>query len=329
MKVVYFHRKPWPGRNFSIESQFNYLRMNLPPDIRPKVKVMRYFSKGILPRIFILFEAAFNQGDVNHITGDINFIALLLRKKRTVLTIHDLGFLSHPNRFSKIILKFLWLKLPVWRSEIITAVSERTKSELLKHITIDPSKVHVIHVPLSSHFTSVPKIFNKVEPVILQIGTKYNKNINRLLLALNGLSCRLELIGQPDEKLLNQLESSGVKYKISLNLSDEEIRNKYIEADIVSFVSTNEGFGMPIVEANAVGRVVVTSNISSMPEVAGNAAHLVDPFDIESIRNGIKRIIDDDSYREELINNGYKNCSRFHIAGIAEQYVQIYHALKR
>jgi glycosyltransferase involved in cell wall biosynthesis len=84
---------------------------------------------------------------------------------------------------------------------------------------------------------------------------------------------------------------------------------------------------LPIIEANAIERVVVTSNISSMPEVAGDAACLVDPFDIQSIRNGIITVIENDGYRETLIQNGRKNKARFTAEHIANQYYDLYQQL--
>ena len=82
-----------------------------------------------------------------------------------------------------------------------------------------------------------------------------------------------------------------MSYKVYCNLSNEEIKKKYEDCDILTLVSTYEGFGMPIIEANRVGRPVITSNILSMPEVAGEAACLVNPFDIENIN--FLRIIND------------------------------------
>jgi glycosyltransferase involved in cell wall biosynthesis len=81
---------------------------------------------------------------------------------------------------------------------------------------------------------------------------------------------------------------------------------------------------MPIVEANAVGRVVITSNTTSMPEIANDAAVLADPFDTANIREGFLKIIQNPTLREELINNGLKNHLRFQPKQLAEQYAQIY-----
>ena len=105
MIVVFFHRKPRPGVNFSIENLFKHIRNALSSAVEYRVKEMAYFSNGIFKRLYSGIEAACCQGDVNHITGDIHFLALFLKKKRTVLTIHDLGMLNHPNRLAGLLLK--------------------------------------------------------------------------------------------------------------------------------------------------------------------------------------------------------------------------------
>ncbi len=84
---------------------------------------------------------------------------------------------------------------------------------------------------------------------------------------------------------------------------------------------------MPIVEANTVGRAVVTSKVASMPEVAGDAARLVDPFDVASIRAGILKVISDSVYRESLIRNGFRNRLRFLPEEVAQRHAAIYRTL--
>ena len=326
MKVIFFQRKHAPG-NFSIENLFDRIRKSLPADVYYTVKEMRFTSKGFFRRIYCCLEALLSQGDVNHVTGDIHFIAIFLRKKHTVLTIHDIGFMNHPNPLARILLKWFWIQLPVWRSSIITTVSMTTKLEVLKYVRVSPARIRVIYNPISPLFKAHPKAFNKEKPTILQVGTKYNKNITRLAEALQGLPCKLQIIGALAPDVVNVLKRLNIEFSIHTNLTNDQIVDQYIACDMLCFVSTLEGFGLPIVEAHAIGRVVVTSNVSSMPEIAGNAAHFVNPFDIASIREGILKVIEDDAYREELISNGYENRKRFDEGQIASEYARVYRSL--
>ena len=93
------------------------------------------------------------------------------------------------------------------------------------------------------------------------------------------------------------------------------------------FASTYEGFGLPIIEANAVGRPVVTSKLSPMTEVAGDAASLVNPYDSSNIRAGVMRIINDPFYRESLVKAGFENALRFSAESVAESYAKVYRKL--
>ena len=277
--------------------------------------------------MFTIWEAYRNQGDVNHVTGDIHFSAILLEKKKTLLTVLDCGMLSTSTGIKHALLKYFWFTLPLKKCALVTVISTATKNELLKYTNYPEALVHVIPVAISPEFTYQPKTFNN-QPVILQVGTTHNKNLERLIKALKGINCRLNIIGTLTDSIKQSLTENNISYSNATDLSQEQLIREYVNCDMISFVSTYEGFGMPIVEANAIGRPVITSNILSMPEVAGNAACLVDPFDIEDIRRGILRIIDDENYRSQLIKEGLVNCRRFDPQKIADRYLELYLQLR-
>ncbi|MFQ5445465.1 MAG: glycosyltransferase family 4 protein [Saprospiraceae bacterium] len=324
MKVVFFQRKPRKTGNFSLEFIFNDVRTRLTQKIDSVVAVSRFESTGIFKRLFNILEASFRQGEVNHVTGDVNFLAILLNRKKTILTIHDCYLMHVKTGLSRFIYKKLFLDWPVKRAGYITAVSEATKNEIIRFTGCPAKKITIIPSFISKRYRPHPKKLNKEKPVLLAIGTAENKNLLRLIEAVKGLPCRLSIVGKLSEAQKKALAKNGVEYSNAYSISDEEMKAQYHCCDIMTFPSTYEGFGMPILEANAVGRTVLTSRVSSMPYVAGDAACLVDPFDTGSIREGIEKIIHDDNYRQGLIENGYKNTARFAPDRIADMYYGLY-----
>jgi len=286
--------------------------------------VSKYESSGLFKRFYNAVEAALWRGDVKHITGDVHYLALLLRKKKTVLTIHDCYVLYLKSGLTRLFYKWFWFDLPVWRSRWVIAVSEATKEEVIRFTGCRADKILVFPDPIHPVYQPSPKPFNQEKPVLLHIGLAPNKNLERLAEAIEGLSCHLSIVGKLDEGHIAKLQQHGIEYSSVFNISDDEMFAQYQACDILVFASTYEGFGMPIVEANAVGRPVLTSNISSMPDVAGGAACLVDPFDPASIRSGLLKIIQDAPYRQRLVENGFKNRQRFDPDRIADLHAQLY-----
>ncbi len=324
MRVVFFQRKPRPNKNFSLEILFDQIRENLSKDINWKIEIAKYYSNGFFKRVYIAIEAIFKQGDVNHVTGDIGFVAIFLKKRKTILTILDTGVLNQSSLITRKIIQLFWVQLPVKRVAYVTTISNASKKELLKYVNVDEKKVRVMYIPVAKGMEFSLKTFNTATPVILQIGTKKNKNLIRLAQALNGISCKLEIVGELNQEQLLALADSKIDFNNAVNISNEELKEKYQQADMLAFVSTYEGFGMPIVEAQLIGRPVITSNLLSMPEVAGDGAVLVNPYNIEDIRNGILKIINDKEYREQLVSNGRVNAERFLVKKIANQYTDLY-----
>jgi glycosyltransferase involved in cell wall biosynthesis len=324
INVTFFQRKRLDSGNFSLEFIFEDVRKRLIKEIEPKVKLMTYRSHGLFPRLYNMIESIFHQNTINHITGDISYSGILLNSQKTVQTILDCGLLENKTGIQKFVLWLFWLYLPIKRAKKVTTISEFVKEDILKYVKCDADKIVVIPVAVSEIYKPVAKPFNKKCPVLLQIGTAPNKNILRLIESIKGLDCKLVIIGRLPDDVIKALEETAINYENFTNLSQEEMYQRYIDCDILTFTSTYEGFGMPIIEANCVERPVITGNVASMPEVAHDAACLVDPFSIDAIREGILKIINDDKYRETLIQNGRINKKRFNADTIAHSYFQVY-----
>ena len=325
-KVILLYRKPWHSRNFSIEISFDQMLASFPAErgwVVEKV-VCPFYSKGILSRLRALRAVGRLQADVYHITGDVHFLALALPRRRTVLTVHDCGFLYDRPRLRGWLLRSFWLDWPVRRCRAITAVSEATRQDILRNSSCEPSKVRVIPTVIAEHFQrAAPRPLSE-RPCVLHVGLAPNKNFLRHVEALAGVPCRLRVVGKLEPMHHEWLRRHQVEYTHGFNLSAAEMQEAYGEADLLLFASTFEGFGMPVLEAQTVGRPVVTSNASSLPEVAGDGACLVDPFDVASIRAGVVQVIEDAAYRAALVQRGFENVKRFRPRTVASQYADLY-----
>jgi glycosyltransferase involved in cell wall biosynthesis len=330
INVRLFFRRPRATGNVSIENSFAQMMSAFPSNRGYALSRFEssFYSNGILPRLRAILEVRRHRTTINHITGDTNFLTLGLPRDATILTIHDCGFLMTKKGITRWILKQFWLKLPVKNSQIVTAVSEATKQDIIRFTGCSPRKIFVIPTVIKSSFSYTSKPFNKTYPTILHIGNAPNKNLERHAVALEGLPCHFHVIGQLNEAQIAQLKHSKLDFSISYNLSDEAMQAAYEQADMLLFCSTLEGFGMPIIEAQTVGRAVITSSISSMPDVAGEGACFADPLSITEIRSAIDRVLNDDSYRKQLIINGLENIKRFNPETVARQYADLYERIE-
>jgi len=142
--------------------------------------------------------------------------------------------------------------------------------------------------------------------------------------ALEGLDVTLIIIGKLTEENLALLKQHNITWENHFNLPYSEVLDQYRKADIVLFASLYEGFGLPILEANAIGRPVISGNNTSLPEVAGDAALIIDAENTEEIRQAVIQLISDEALRLKLINNGFENIKRFHPQAIGNKFADIY-----
>jgi glycosyltransferase involved in cell wall biosynthesis len=330
MHITYLFRSP--GTGHSIETLFGTIRQAVGrrTNTIPAVVYLPRVSHGLRDIWHNLrFIRRQRLQGIIHITGDVQYATLALPASRTVLTIHDCvpleRFRQRPLRYA--LFWLLWYYLPIRRARVVVAVSDKTRQDLIRYVGRIAEKVVVIPNTVDPSFSPQPADFKISTPIILQIGTIPHKNVPRLLDALTGVACTLRIVGPLTPDLREKLRQNAIHYESYQNLDSASILKLYIESDLVTFVSTYEGFGMPIVEANAVGRAVLTSAILPMCDVAGEAAHLVDPTDTEAIRQGIQRLINDAPYRQQLVEAGYRNARRFAPQMIAAHYLTQYQRL--
>ncbi|HEY8560612.1 MAG TPA: glycosyltransferase family 1 protein [Pyrinomonadaceae bacterium] len=326
-RILFIERKFWKQNfaAFSLEKVFEQIAKLLPADVFETSTVKVPFGNSFFDILKNLLFFRKSAAEIYHVTGQIHYLALVLPPEKTVLTIHDVGFMNHERRLSRLIIKKLFLDLPVRRLRFITTVSENTKKSILENTDCPPEKIRVIENPVQEHYLNAKrKEFNKKRPTILQIGITPNKNIPNLIEALKGIECRLRIIGNLTDDLVSALEAGKIVYENAYGLDDLEMRGEYENADLVTFCSTFEGFGLPVIEAQAMRTPVLTSDISPLREVAGGAAFLADPFDVESIREGVLKIIGDDEFRNRIVERGVENSKRFEPRAIAARYEKLY-----
>jgi glycosyltransferase involved in cell wall biosynthesis len=320
MKVCLIFREARPGY-FSIEEVFNCIRKEL----QDKVEFVEFYADAKRGRFLNILAARKVKADVYHITGDCNYIALGLPGKKTILTVHDIGHYERTLKgIRRILFGWLWWRFPLRRVQLVTVVSQFSKARLEKVFNTPAAKMKVIYNPIFPGFESKTDSFNKAYPRILQIGTGANKNTERLIEAVAGIPCHLVLINKLTPALQLQLEKAGVSYEIHNKLTQQEVQALYQSADILFFASLYEGFGLPIIEGFSTRIAVITGKVTSMPEIARDAAVLVDPWSIKQIRQAILTITNDDDFRQRLIERGIERVKDFQPVTIAEQYHQQY-----
>jgi glycosyltransferase involved in cell wall biosynthesis len=322
-RVLHVVRRRSDFGSHSVEGLFETIRAHLPPDIQVETAMPPRLSQGIRNRVANVAWMRTHRSRVTHITGDITYLAAALPRHGSIVTILDTGWVARSWAAQRLF-HYMWIRMPVARAERVTVISQHVRQAVVAITGCDTERITVIPCCVHPSFIPEPAHGGSTRPTVLQIGSSANKNIERVAAALDNLDCELHLIGQPSPSQTAALQRHRIRFRVSVNLSRADVVRAYQEAALVIFASTFEGFGLPILEAQAVGCPVVTSNIPPMTEVASDGACLVDPFDISSIREGIQRALHDSAYRSALKRRGFENVEKYRAGPVAQQYAALY-----
>jgi glycosyltransferase involved in cell wall biosynthesis len=328
LRVQHFERRPLAGV-FSIERVFDTVRGALPPDIEVRVRRNRFASRGVLPRLLDALgaRACAHSAQVNHVLGDVHYLTWFLPRRGTLLTVHDCASLARLGGLRRRLLWLGWYWWPLRRAERVVAISEFTRRELAAWLPHARVPIDVIPPPLPRGFCQRPLPPRGARLRLLQVGTAENKNLARVIAACRELPVELTIVGAIGAAEHAQLRALGLAFNNRIELDETALLAEFARCDALIFASTYEGFGLPIIEAQSVGRPVITSRFGATAETAGGAACLVDPFDTEDIRRGICRLIEDPGYAAELVRGGLENAARFRPERIAAAYAALYREL--
>ncbi len=325
LAVTYFYREP-RKTGVSIEGIFRLVKECLVGE----VDIKEFYCDPKLSRSQNTAQAKRHAGAINHITGDVNFLALGLKGKKNILTVHDLGHyetLKKRSYLQFMVYQVFWFRLPLRYIDVVTVVSQFTKDRLMEYFHFPEDRIRIIPNPVKPIFQYSPKDNINERPVILMMGTGRHKNLAGLIAAVKDSNYHLDIIGWPTEEELEEMDKRKISYTVYNRLTDSEVYKRYKACDILFNASHYEGFGMPIIEAQAVGRAVITSNTGAMKEVANESAALVNPQSTEEIRAAIDRLVGDKVYYDSIVIKGRDNVKPYNDQYIAQQYLEVYKEL--
>ena len=254
---------------------------------------------------------------------------------RSVVTIHDCIHLRFPQYLPNR-LAYAYARTSLWiathRSARVLTVSEASKRDILRYYNIPESKVDVIHNAIDQRFHEEPPAdevmrvkerYQLNDPFILYAGNiKPHKNIERLIEAYHTMRrgelshVKLLIIGDEISKYAT-LRRTVHRYKLHKHVRffgfvpDNTLAILYRLARVFVFPSLYEGFGLPPLEAMASGTPVITSNVSSLPEVVGDAAMLIDPYEPDAIAGAMRRVLSDDRLHDDMRERGLARARDF------------------
>ncbi|MFP4099273.1 glycosyltransferase family 4 protein [Coleofasciculus sp.] len=262
------------------------------------------------------------------------------------MTIYDLTFVKYLDYIDSVVKTYSKRvqKCLTWTDLVIT-ISESSKNDIIEYLNVNPDRIYV--TPLASRYSSDnllipsnPSVnYDFSYPYILFVSTiEPRKNVTTLVSAFNYLKQKhkiehhLILIGQKGwhyKPIFAAIENSPWNHHIHHldYLCDEHVARFYSNADVFVYPSHYEGFGLPVLEAMTLGAPVVTSNTSSLPEVAGDAALLIDPNNPMELAEAILKVISDSQLRQNLIQKGKARAKLYSWERTAQETLNAYKSL--
>lgn len=319
--VIYFHRNLQAGYSINKVTQTVVRLINHKEEYY--LPTNRATPASMVRNLWFVFRHR-DRNCYNHLTGGAYYCMLALLGYKSIVTVHDTSedILAKAPYVKRKLLEYLMFRIPFRCAGQIVCISEETKRTVSKYTNRKDIKVIHNAVPINHSSDNTLSLHSPFR--ILIIGTRSNKNIERSLLALAGFDCQVTIVGPLSEEQSSLIERNSLNVINKNNLTDDEIAVEYRNTDIVLFCSLYEGFGMPIIEANSYGRVVLASNLPVLMEVGGDSAMYVNPNNVDSIRCGVETLIGDEKLRRKLIENGYENVKRFTPEHISEQWMSLY-----
>lgn len=263
----------------------------------------------------------------------------------SVVTIHDLIFIRYPEFYKPFDRAIYYKKVKYACSAAtkIVAISQQTKEDIIDFIGADPQKIKVIHQAISPVFfekantSDVKEKYQLPETFILSVGNieerKNQLSILKALLAQN-LNTTVVFVGNPTSycnDIHKFIANHGIKNQVIFlkKIPEKDLAAIYQLASMSIYISVFEGFGLPVIESMACSCPVITSNVSCLPETAGNAAVLCTPGDIEALGENIRKIISESNFRNELIQKGKARAEEFQPKNYIDKLISLYSEIQK
>ena len=294
-------------------------RETLPPNVR-----RRLLAEPLGPRAARLFHGL-NQ----RLPG--------IPMRIAVATFHDLFVMTGEYSTAEFRFRFTeQARDAAARADAAIAVSEFTRGQVIGLLGVDPARVHVVHHGIRKLKDTVVPAAGR-QKIVLNVGAiQKRKNITGLVEAFEGLPGDWQLVlagscGYGAAEILQRIERSPAQARIRVTgyVSPVELGGLYSRASIFAFPSLDEGFGMPVLEAMSAGVPVVTSDRSALPEVAGDAALLVNPEDTDGLRQALRQLARDQDLRNELARRGNERAQKFTWGKAVRETWDVYQTLLR